>query len=82
MGLIAYNYDDWMTFLGDFTKFGLAVLSILYDLIFITQHYILYRVPAYSMLAEVRNESSEALLQAEEGHDSDRIIPVPVDQLG
>ena len=82
MGLIAYNYDDWMTFLGDFTKFGLAVLSILYDLIFITQHYILYRVPAYSMLVEVRNESSEALLQAEEGHDSDRIISAPVNQLG
>ncbi|XP_063686556.1 cystinosin homolog isoform X1 [Bolinopsis microptera] len=84
MGLIAYNYDDWMTFLGDFTKFGLAVLSILYDLIFITQHYILYRVPAYSRLGEerIRSESSEALLQAEEGQDSDRIISAPVDQLG
>ena len=55
MGLIAYNYDDWMTFLGDLTKFGLAVLSILYDLIFITQHYILYRVPAYSNLTDTES---------------------------
>ena len=43
MGLIAYNYDDWKTFIGDFTKFGLAVLSIVYDLIFIFQHYCLYK---------------------------------------
>ena len=29
MILIAYNYDDWMSFIGDFTKLGLSLLSIL-----------------------------------------------------
>ena len=51
MGVIAYNFDDWKTFIGDFTKFGLAALSILYDCIFIVQHYILYRhVPREPLL--------------------------------
>ena len=30
MILIAYNYDDWMSFIGDFTKLGLSLLSILW----------------------------------------------------
>ena len=66
MGLIAYNYDDWRTFLGDFTKFGLAALSILYDVIFIIQHYCLYREPGYRQLGEEEGgESSKRLLGSE-----------------
>lgn len=42
MFLIAYNYDDWLSIFGNFTKFGLGVISIAFDLIFVTQHYILY----------------------------------------
>ncbi|XP_027206053.1 cystinosin homolog [Dermatophagoides pteronyssinus] len=40
---IAYNYDDWRTLLGNLPKFGLGLASVLYDLIFLFQHYILYR---------------------------------------
>ncbi|KAL5266460.1 hypothetical protein ACHWQZ_G003750 [Mnemiopsis leidyi] len=80
MGLIAYNYDDWKTFLGDFTKFGLAILSIFYDLIFITQHYILYREPRYSHLKEEDRESSEGLLS--EGRQIGVVAADPVNQLG
>jgi len=43
MVLIAYNYNDWMSFIGDFTKLGLSLLTILYDFIFIFQHYVLYK---------------------------------------
>lgn len=42
MFLIAYNYDDWLSIFGNFTKFGLGIISILFDLLFVTQHYILY----------------------------------------
>ena len=81
MGMIAYNYDDWKTFLGDFTKFGLAVLSILYDLIFITQHYILYREPSYRQLDEETEESRVGLLREDDSGDR-LIVPAPLDQLG
>ncbi|XP_046915529.2 cystinosin homolog [Dermatophagoides farinae] len=40
---IAYNYDDWRTLLGNLPKFGLGLASVVYDLIFLIQHYILYR---------------------------------------
>ncbi|EDV26846.1 uncharacterized protein TRIADDRAFT_54169 [Trichoplax adhaerens] len=43
MILIAYNHDDWGSMLGNPTKFGLGVLSIAFDVIFIIQHYILYK---------------------------------------
>ena len=35
--------DDWPSVFGDPTKFGLGLISILYDLLFLFQHYVLYR---------------------------------------
>lgn len=43
MFLISYNYDDWSSFFGDPTKFGLGFFSILFDVVFIFQHYVWYR---------------------------------------
>lgn len=43
MFLLAINYNDWPSILGSITKFALAIVSIIFDLIFIIQHYILYR---------------------------------------
>jgi len=42
MSILAYNYDDWESMVGDVTKLGLGVFSILFDLLFIIQHYVLY----------------------------------------
>ena len=35
--------DDWASIFGDPTKFGLGLFSILFDLLFMFQHYVLYR---------------------------------------
>ena len=43
MFLLAINYDDWSSILGSVTKLTLAIVSIIFDLIFIIQHYVLYR---------------------------------------
>lgn len=43
MILQSYNNDEWRLVFGDPTKFGLGVFSVLFDLLFITQHYCLYR---------------------------------------
>lgn len=43
MFLLAYNNDDWAAIFGDPTKFGLGVFSIAFDILFIIQHYALYR---------------------------------------
>lgn len=43
MFIIAYNYDDWSSIFGNFTKFGLGVASVSFDVIFMVQHYCLYR---------------------------------------
>jgi cystinosin len=43
MCLLAINYSDWSSIFGSLSKFGLGVLSIGFDLIFIVQHYILYK---------------------------------------
>ncbi|XP_056122513.1 cystinosin [Rhinichthys klamathensis goyatoka] len=43
MFLQAYNNDKWKFIFGDPTKFGLGVFSIFFDVIFIIQHYCLYR---------------------------------------
>lgn len=43
MILNAYNYDDWNSLFGDPTKFGLGLFSVLFDILFMVQHYIFYR---------------------------------------
>uniref|UniRef100_A0A8C9S5J7 Cystinosin, lysosomal cystine transporter n=1 Tax=Scleropages formosus TaxID=113540 RepID=A0A8C9S5J7_SCLFO len=46
MFLESYNNDEWRLIFGDPTKFGLGVFSILFDVLFIVQHYCLYRKQA------------------------------------
>lgn len=41
-GLQWYNNNDASVFVGDPTKLGLGFFSIVFDLLFMTQHYILY----------------------------------------
>lgn len=43
MILQSYNNDEWKLVFGDPTKFGLGLFSIVFDILFITQHYCLYR---------------------------------------
>ena len=35
--------DDWISIFGDPTKFGLGLFSVAFDILFIIQHYVLYR---------------------------------------
>ncbi|XP_070508516.1 cystinosin-like [Chironomus tepperi] len=39
----AYNYDDWQSYFGNPAKLCLGLFSICFDIIFIIQHYCLYR---------------------------------------
>ncbi|KAM5179775.1 cystinosin [Mantella aurantiaca] len=43
MFLQSYNNDEWKLIFGDPTKFGLGLFSIIFDIVFITQHYCFYR---------------------------------------
>lgn len=43
MVLNGYNYNDWSSFFGDITKFGLGLFSLSFDIFFMLQHYVFYR---------------------------------------
>ncbi|XP_013397284.1 cystinosin [Lingula anatina] len=43
MVMVSFNNDDWDEIFADPTKFGLGLLTIIFDMIFIVQRYILYR---------------------------------------
>ncbi|CAK9797115.1 Cystinosin homolog [Anthophora plagiata] len=67
MALNAYNYDDVESIFGDPTKFGLGFFSVAFDIFFIIQHYVLYRVGSQNArsnekLHKQENEDSEAPL--------------------
>ena len=54
------NQEDWSGVSGDVVKFGLGVTSMVFDVLFLVQHYVLYRpVPA--------GTTSEALLDGVDG---------------
>ncbi|CAG9784867.1 unnamed protein product [Diatraea saccharalis] len=50
MTLNAYNYNDWISFFGDATKFGLGLFSLVFDIFFMLQHYVFYREARYILL--------------------------------
>ena len=40
---LSYNNNQWCVIFGNFTKFGLALVSIIFDVLFLFQHYLFYR---------------------------------------
>lgn len=56
MFLLACNYNDWVSIFGNFTKFGLGIVSVTFDILFVVQHYILYKQPAQYL-----EDSSESI---------------------
>ncbi|XP_003389186.1 PREDICTED: cystinosin-like [Amphimedon queenslandica] len=65
MFLISYNYNDWKSIFGDPTKFGLGLFSVCFDLLFMVQHYILYRHPPAPGDGYSKIEESKPLLGGE-----------------
>ncbi|KAL2160620.1 hypothetical protein VTH06DRAFT_1308 [Thermothelomyces fergusii] len=56
----SYLQRDWSGITGNPVKFALGNVSMIYDLIFMTQHYVLYRN------AEGKSQEGEALLREED----------------
>ncbi|KAE8293869.1 Cystinosin [Larimichthys crocea] len=57
MILQSYNNDEWGLIFGDPTKFGLGLFSVVFDILFITQHYCLYqKPPQYEVISEQRED--------------------------
>ncbi|XP_055345306.1 cystinosin-like isoform X2 [Paramacrobiotus metropolitanus] len=56
MFIIAYNFDDWSSTLGNPTKIGLGLLSIFFDVIFIIQHYCLYRRRQHDLISSYEED--------------------------
>lgn len=48
MFLVSYNNNDWWSIFGNPTKFALGLFSILFDILFMIQHYCLYRDSQYN----------------------------------
>ncbi|XP_069354662.1 cystinosin homolog isoform X2 [Maniola hyperantus] len=59
MTLNAYNYNDWISFFGDATKFGLGAFSLAFDIFFMLQHYVFYRQANYILLPGTTYNSDE-----------------------
>ncbi|XP_013793692.1 cystinosin homolog [Limulus polyphemus] len=60
--LVEYNYNVWKSIFGNFAKFGLGVVSVSYDVLFMIQHYCLYRENSeeeYHRLPEGGHETVE-----------------------
>jgi len=83
--LLAYNNDEWNSLFGDLTKFGLGLFSILFDLLFITQHYILYRPKHRAGYESIPDSTSATINQStptmtNQAHDSNGQYRNPSDQ--
>ncbi|KAM3876239.1 cystinosin [Diretmus argenteus] len=55
MILQSYNNDEWRLIFGDPTKFGLGLFSVVFDVLFMVQHYCLYRHTRQYQMVEGRD---------------------------
>ncbi|XP_074640765.1 cystinosin homolog isoform X4 [Tubulanus polymorphus] len=67
MFLLSYNNNDWGSIFGDPTKFGLGLFSILFDILFMVQHYVLYR--NHQPITHASDDEETRLLDDDEGRD-------------
>ncbi|XP_078050351.1 lysosomal cystine transporter cystinosin isoform X1 [Augochlora pura] len=67
MILNAYNYDDWDSIFGDPTKFGLGFFSVAFDIFFIIQHYVLYRLDTENGTSDETLHKQDDLYNKEKG---------------
>lgn len=58
MVLQASNTNDWSAFLGNPVKFGLGLVSIIFDVLFMVQHYLLYPLKALNTYDPVSDDSA------------------------
>ena len=74
MVLQASNTEDWSGFYGNPVKFGLGIVSIIFDILFIIQHYVLYKHSeddtTYNQV-----ETTESLSQIPTSNHSDSPTP-------
>ncbi|KAI6184376.1 Cystinosin [Aphelenchoides bicaudatus] len=71
MVLQGANTNDWSGFAGNPVKFGLGLTSMVFDVIFMIQHYCLYRnVQAYEINHEA-DDSTETVVQNETQNDEE-----------
>lgn len=81
MILQAINVSDWSSFYGNPVKFGLGLISIIFDIVFIIQHYILYRgaETAHAEYAGIDNPDTQSTVtdygSQQDVPSSERIIP-------
>ncbi|KAI3652345.1 hypothetical protein MP228_002670 [Amoeboaphelidium protococcarum] len=61
--LDAYITDDWNGIFGNLIKVGLGVTSLVFDVLFIIQHYVLYRESAVFSYGVVKSEDEEDPIQ-------------------
>lgn len=66
MILQSYNNHEWDLVFGDPTKFGLGLFSVLFDILFMVQHYILYNPKRRKMVDE-----DESLIHSDSDNDKD-----------
>ena len=70
--LLVLVADDWKSIFGDITKFGLGVFSICFDLVFIFQHYVLYRNPHHQGYSRI-DVKENSLPRSSDSFDAEKM---------
>ncbi|XP_014093038.1 cystinosin homolog isoform X2 [Bactrocera oleae] len=66
MILNAYNYNDWVSIFGSVTKFGMGLFTVLFDILFILQHYVFYRHSQQLSISTITNATEVVTDKADE----------------
>ncbi|TMS35713.1 hypothetical protein L596_003052 [Steinernema carpocapsae] len=70
MVLQALNTDDWTGFSGNPVKFGLGLVSIVFDVLFMIQHYCLYRHVNDAIYEGINNSPTSSTTLSRGGNEA------------
>ena len=71
MSFDVFNFADWSVITGDPVKFGLGLLSVAFDILFVIQHYVCFRNTRSSLSENTGLQSDENQLIVEDDEDEE-----------
>ncbi|KAK8587758.1 hypothetical protein V6N13_086731 [Hibiscus sabdariffa] len=64
MTVQSIDQNSWVNFYGNIGKISISLVSIFFDIIFMCQHFVLYRGKKATVLSELEQESREPLVKS------------------
>ena len=73
MSFDVFNFADWSVITGDPVKFGLGLLSVAFDILFVIQHYVCFRNNRPSLSENAESDENRLIVEDDEDEEEELV---------